>query len=71
MPIKINKAVSNNSRVEFRCLGQHNEWYLYQAKRVDGNWNLTHSPAGVTKQLGQFRNITALYKAANAHTNCL
>jgi hypothetical protein len=72
MPIKINKAVSTKERIEFRCLGRHNEWYLYRAnKLLNGDFELSNSPAGKRTVIDTYSTLTRLFKEANAHANCL
>jgi len=38
--IIINKAVSNDNKIEFRALGLYNEWFSFNANKENGYWNL-------------------------------
>ncbi len=72
MTIKHNHAVSTTTHKEFRCLGIHNEWYLYQADNINGingNWILSRSSAGVKETLGNFKTSMQAITAAYIHAN--
>jgi hypothetical protein len=69
MVIKHNQAVSTSIRKEFRCLGKHSEWFLYETRLNCGAWTLITRPAGVVTNLGDFSTNELAYKAAYQHAN--
>jgi hypothetical protein len=69
MKIKHNNEVTTPTHKEFRCLGNHSEYYLYQADKVDNQWQLSNSPAGVKQTLGNFKTPMEAITAALIHAN--
>jgi hypothetical protein len=67
MVIKHNQAVSTPTYKEFRCLGAHSEWYLYEARLVDGMWKLITRPAGKVKEIDEFKTLNLAFRAAYQH----
>ena len=69
MEIKRIKATATATFQEFRCVNSYDEWQLFRAHLINGQWEVTHNRAMEKVVIGQFENLKSALEGGCRYAN--